>query len=908
MIIKEARIGSFAGIENKIIIFDRGINIIYGENEVGKSRIESFIKTMLYGLSNKRIKGESERKKFMPFNGGRIIGELIVQDKDKEYIIKRTFGNTKKEDTSVILDYLTGEEIKNMNCAEPGKSLLGINKSTFEKTLYIGQLAVSVTKDKEEEIMDKITALFGCGEHEVPIAKAIEKIENIKKTYVTTRGAGSLDILKKKYSKLVEERYEGYKLSEENLELEGKLIEEKNRKKYILEQIDKLELYKKYLKKIKLKKEYKEIISYLKKSEELKKVEATLKSNLERDGDIIDYDFIESLQKNNSSYLSLMDKRAELDNELMSYDKKISEIKEELVKYKFLDLFGDNIKNKLIKLKYEQENIKEKLFLMKGLKESLEKDRENLKCKKESLGYKFEYLDKNIEEINYTLSQYDFKLRSLKEMAESYESNRDIDVRIREEKVKLSLSGLIIILGIILCFLKGFFVYLGMACFIFALAAVYKGIIYLKRLEMESEDKKGISKIDGEIKEIEDTLDNYLRKLDAKDYTELINFVNMYSKFKAFEDKILIRIKEKEKIIIEEDYESLDKKYLKNNEMLNSLIRLSKCNNIDEVLDSIEKYEFLNNNLEVVEDSKVELEVKISDLEKELAEKEEKIRASLEVMGLDLGNLLDIDLYIKEYKNKIRKKEEVHANLISMEETYKVLLNDRDIEKIKEDLQDVINDNNNYEYESEEDIEKEEKKRSKELLECEKYIKDLENRISNRYIGKRTLPVIEEELDSVNLAIIDGESKVKALDIAINTMKESFDEVRRDIGPALNSKIAENFKELTENKYMEVKLGENYEMTVRDSLNLFKGNYLSNGAKDQLYLSLRIALVELLFQEEDVSLILDDAFVQYDNKRREKALLILNKKYKGQVLIFTCHTLEKEIMDKNNIKINNIQL
>ena len=287
---------------------------------------------------------------------------------------------------------------------------------------------------------------------------------------------------------------------------------------------------------------------------------------------------------------------------------------------------------------------------------------------------------------------------------------------------------------------------------------------------------------------------------------------------------------------------------------------------------------------------------------------EDSLRDSLNIMGLDLGNLLDIDLYIKEYKDKIRKKEEVHANLLSMEETYKALLKDRNIAEIKKDLQNVINDNNDYEYESEDDIEKEEKKKSQELLECEKYIKDIENKISTRYIGKRSLPEIEEELDSMASEIKVSENKVKALDIAIDTMKESFDEIRRDIGPALNSNIADIFRILTGDKYIEVKLGENYEMTVRDNLNLFKGNYLSNGASDQLYLALRIALVGLIFQEEEIPIILDDTFVQYDNIRREKALLMINEKVKGQALIFTCHTLEKEIMDKNNLKVNYIEL
>ena len=48
MIIKEARIGSFAGIENKVIKFHRGINVIYGENEAGKTTIHTFIRGMLF--------------------------------------------------------------------------------------------------------------------------------------------------------------------------------------------------------------------------------------------------------------------------------------------------------------------------------------------------------------------------------------------------------------------------------------------------------------------------------------------------------------------------------------------------------------------------------------------------------------------------------------------------------------------------------------------------------------------------------------------------------------------------------------------------------------------------------------------------------------------------------------------
>ena len=52
---------------------------------------------------------------------------------------------------------------------------------------------------------------------------------------------------------------------------------------------------------------------------------------------------------------------------------------------------------------------------------------------------------------------------------------------------------------------------------------------------------------------------------------------------------------------------------------------------------------------------------------------------------------------------------------------------------------------------------------------------------------------------------------------------DSFNEIKTEIGPEINKKILKNFEFLTGDKYKEVKLGDNYEMTVRSEENLFKG-------------------------------------------------------------------------------------
>ena len=63
MIIKSLKIYSFGCLINKEFKFEKGLNLIYGENEKGKSTIEAFIKIMLYGFSSKKINGISNINK-----------------------------------------------------------------------------------------------------------------------------------------------------------------------------------------------------------------------------------------------------------------------------------------------------------------------------------------------------------------------------------------------------------------------------------------------------------------------------------------------------------------------------------------------------------------------------------------------------------------------------------------------------------------------------------------------------------------------------------------------------------------------------------------------------------------------------------------------------------------------------
>ena len=66
---------------------------------------------------------------------------------------------------------------------------------------------------------------------------------------------------------------------------------------------------------------------------------------------------------------------------------------------------------------------------------------------------------------------------------------------------------------------------------------------------------------------------------------------------------------------------------------------------------------------------------------------------------------------------------------------------------------------------------------------------------------------------------------------------------------------------------------------------------------DQLYLALRLAVSEELTPE--APLVLDDAFVRFDDDRLKEALNILNQSGKDkQVILFTCQSREQKILEE----------
>ncbi|WP_051057292.1 ATP-binding protein [Listeria fleischmannii] len=65
---------------------------------------------------------------------------------------------------------------------------------------------------------------------------------------------------------------------------------------------------------------------------------------------------------------------------------------------------------------------------------------------------------------------------------------------------------------------------------------------------------------------------------------------------------------------------------------------------------------------------------------------------------------------------------------------------------------------------------------------------------------------------------------------------------------------------------------------------------MSQATKEQLYLALRFALIEMIAGDYPFPILIDDGFVNFDKKRLDLMMELLRyQKTNNQVIFFTCH-------------------
>lgn len=153
---------------------------------------------------------------------------------------------------------------------------------------------------------------------------------------------------------------------------------------------------------------------------------------------------------------------------------------------------------------------------------------------------------------------------------------------------------------------------------------------------------------------------------------------------------------------------------------------------------------------------------------------------------------------------------------------------------------------------------------------------------------------IKKQIDKTAAEIEKQEDFYAAAGVAKDVLTESFAEIRRGFGSVLENKTSEIFKLLTDGRYSSVSISKSFDINVtpRDVFGSKEVAYLSSGTADQAYLSLRLALSDLICDDGNIlPVMLDDVLTQYDDARMTDAVKFLKDYSQNkQIILFTCHS------------------
>lgn len=137
-----------------------------------------------------------------------------------------------------------------------------------------------------------------------------------------------------------------------------------------------------------------------------------------------------------------------------------------------------------------------------------------------------------------------------------------------------------------------------------------------------------------------------------------------------------------------------------------------------------------------------------------------------------------------------------------------------------------------------------------------------------------------------------------ALSLAQDTLAEADRRMQARISPQLGKLASEYLARMTGDRYEKLLLDQDFALTAKpaDSDAVRPLPALSSGTGEQAYFALRLAICSLAL-EKDVPIVLDDAFVFFDDKRLEQAVQLLQEEAKTrQILLFTCQSREQALV------------
>ena len=287
--------------------------------------------------------------------------------------------------------------------------------------------------------------------------------------------------------------------------------------------------------------------------------------------------------------------------------------------------------------------------------------------------------------------------------------------------------------------------------------------------------------------------------------------------------------------------------------------------------------------------------------------------------------IANINTTEKELEKQEEQEKQVNSELSMLKG--QIILLEKNNEKITEEIE---QDNKAIKEESNKNkqqiIEKYKDKNINDLLyinDYQNYISKIEETINNNRIRIKGLEieyntivpqldemvVLEEKLEADKEKLAELREKESIINIAIENLMDAYEEMKTTITPKFTKNLSESIQKISSNKYNKVTINDENGMIIENN----RGEYveaikLSTGTIDQLYLALRLSMIDEL-SKENLPIILDESFAYSDNNRLKNMLQYLTSDLNNhQTIIFTCTDREQKMLEIMNIPYNVVEL
>ena len=297
---------------------------------------------------------------------------------------------------------------------------------------------------------------------------------------------------------------------------------------------------------------------------------------------------------------------------------------------------------------------------------------------------------------------------------------------------------------------------------------------------------------------------------------------------------------------------------------------------------------------EKLENQKQQIIANVNTTEKELEKQEEEEKQVNSELSMLKGQIILLEKNNEKITEEIEQdnkaiKEESNKNKQQIIEKYK----DKNINDLL-----YINDYQNY------------------ISKIEETINDNRIRIKGLEIEYNTIVpqldemvVLEEKREADKEKLAELREKESIINIAIENLMDAYEEMKTTITPKFTKNLSESIQKISSNKYNKVTINDENGMIIENN----RGEYveaikLSTGTIDQLYLALRLSMIDEL-SKENLPIILDESFAYSDNNRLKNMLQYLTSDLNNhQTIIFTCTDREQKMLEEMNIPYNVVEL